>query len=643
MKSQKPLDEINIEALLDAGALQQFQDMISKMTGVAAWVFDPDGRPITQPTKFCSICGHIVQADDCGSRYCRELLSRDKQQSGNPYVGACPGGNLHYAYVPIRLQNRILATWMIGQAVGTDAERQAASCAADAQPVTRSMPDDRFHEIVGLVDAYSKQMIRHSYRAMLLSEELENIRDLNNRLIAENRFHNQVLMDTDEGIIILSSDHKHLVINPAAEKMIGWKADSLNGEIIKRIFKNRETFFRYSARNSRRFIPICIEAEDGSERQLSLRVSAMKNADGAIEGTMIHLQSIRFNQENLEQIIYISNHDALTGLFNRGYIERQMQELDEEERMPISVLMGDVNGLKFTNDVFGHYAGDHLLFLVSEAIRKNCREAHVAARWGGDEFVVLMPNTDEDAACAIAERIHGECLQYQADKLIVSISFGCATKKTGGKRMREYLIKAEDLMYKHKTTDSILFKTAMAEKIKARLLDSGYKTVNEINALEELCRRVAPCFYLSEKETEELGFLARVHDYGMIAINSYLLEKPSGLTDEEWKEIKKHSETGYRILNTVMNRPEIGELVLTHHEYWNGNGYPMGLSQKRIPWLSRIFSVIDAYTAMTSERPYRGAYSSKEAVDRLIGEKGAQFDPQAIDTFVSYIANARNP
>jgi HD-GYP domain-containing protein (c-di-GMP phosphodiesterase class II) len=142
---------------------------------------------------------------------------------------------------------------------------------------------------------------------------------------------------------------------------------------------------------------------------------------------------------------------------------------------------------------------------------------------------------------------------------------------------------------------------------------------------------------LTENQLDELELVAMLHDIGKISIDKNILTKTDKLTDEELREIKKHPEVGYRICNSTSGLSHIAEYILCHHEYWNGCGYPLGLSRSDIPLISRIVSVVDAYDAMTKDRAYRKAMSHTEAVEEIIRNKGTQFDPEIADIFINRV------
>lgn len=343
-------------------------------------------------------------------------------------------------------------------------------------------------------------------------------------------------------------------------------------------------------------------------------------------------------QKQMEQKLqYLSYHDQLTGLYNRRFFKEELKRLDVERNLPLSIVMGDVNGLKLINDSFGHIIGDELLKKVAEVIRKGCREADIIARLGGDEFVILLPKTDTYETEQIVKRIKAIALKQKVNSVNVSISFGYEAKKNKEEKVRDVLKKAEDHMYKKKLFES--------PSMRGKTINAIIRTLHEKNKREEqhsfrtseLCKNMGKALCLSENEIEELRTAGLLHDIGKIAIEENILNKQDRLTDEEFEEIKRHPEIGYRILSTVNDMLEISEYVLAHHERWNGTGYPKGLKEEEIPLQSRIISIADSYDAMTSERSYRSALAEEVAIQELQTNSGTQFDPELVRVFVEKV------
>jgi diguanylate cyclase (GGDEF)-like protein len=338
-----------------------------------------------------------------------------------------------------------------------------------------------------------------------------------------------------------------------------------------------------------------------------------------------------------EEVIYLSYHDQLTGLYNRRYFEEELIRLDVEKNLPLTIVMADMNGLKLINDSLGHSMGDRLIKKVSEVITKGCRKDDIVARLGGDEFVILLPKTDSNETKKIIKRIENIALEEKVGSVNISISFGYESKTSIEEKIEEVLKKAEDCMYKKKLFDSPNMKGKTINLIISNLQEKNKREEEHYRRVSELCKSIGEALDLSDIDIEELKTFGLLHDIGKIAIDNNTLDKHGKLTNEEWEEIKRHPEIGYRILSTVNETSEIAEYVLAHHERWDGSGYPKGLRGTEIPFQSRIIAIADAYDAMTSERNYRNALSKEEVIEELQKNSGTQFDPELVRIFIEKV------
>lgn len=350
-------------------------------------------------------------------------------------------------------------------------------------------------------------------------------------------------------------------------------------------------------------------------------------------------RDIRERKEMENKLEYLSYHDQLTGLYNRRFFEKELERLDVEKNLPLTIVMADVNGLKLINDSFGHAAGDELLEKVSEVIKKGCRSNDIIARLGGDEFVILLPKTDIYETEQIVKNINALALKETVSAVNISISFGYGTKKKEGEKIEEILKKAEDYMYKKKLFESPSMRGKTIGAIISTLHEKNKREEEHSHRVSMLCQDMGHALGLTETETEELKTIGLLHDIGKIAIEENILNKREELTEDEWQEIKRHPEIGYRILNTVNDMLEIAEYVLYHHERWDGKGYPKGLKGEEIPLQSRIITIVDAYDAMTSQRSYRNALQEEIAIEELKINSGTQFDPELVRIFIEKVLN----
>ncbi len=351
------------------------------------------------------------------------------------------------------------------------------------------------------------------------------------------------------------------------------------------------------------------------------------------------LRDMTVKKELEERLEYLCYNDQLTGLYNRRYYEEELKSLDIKENYPLTIVLGDVNGLKLINDSFGHVVGDELIKKSAQIIKNGCRSQDVVIRLGGDEFVILLPKTDTYEAEKIVENINNLAKKEKIQGLDISISFGYETKCHEDEMIQEIFIKAEDYMYKRKLFES--------SNMRGKTIDTIINTLNEKNKREEqhsvrvaeLCELMGKNIGLPKRKIQELKNAGLLHDIGKIAIEENILNKPGRLTEDEYNEIKRHPEIGYRILSTVNEMSEIAKYVLSHHEMWNGEGYPKGIKDIDIPFESRIISIVDAYDAMTSERPYRKALSEEFAIEELKRNSGIQFDPELVNLFIEKVLN----
>jgi diguanylate cyclase (GGDEF) domain len=349
-------------------------------------------------------------------------------------------------------------------------------------------------------------------------------------------------------------------------------------------------------------------------------------------------ESVFGDQEKFEEeIAYLSFHDKLTGLYNRAYFERKIKEYDRERYYPVSIIMGDANGLKMTNDIFGHAQGDAVLTSIANILSLACRDNDIVARYGGDEFVVLMPNTPLEEAARVSKNILRLCSSQDNDKNNVSISLGYACKERVTESMNETLNVAEDFMYRHKLLESRSYRSSVISSLKKMLFEKSFETEEHAMRLTGLCAETGQLLGLSQSELNDLELFSMLHDIGKIGVKDQILLKPGKLTDEEWIEMRKHSDIGYRIAQSAPELSHIADYILCHHEHYDGTGYPQGLKGEQIPLLSRILAVADTYDAMVNDRYYRKALSSEAAIAELKKCSGTQFDPRVVDAFLKIL------
>ncbi|SKA79349.1 PAS domain S-box-containing protein/diguanylate cyclase (GGDEF) domain-containing protein [Caloramator quimbayensis] len=340
-----------------------------------------------------------------------------------------------------------------------------------------------------------------------------------------------------------------------------------------------------------------------------------------------------------KKLEYFSFHDSLTKLYNYSYFYSQMNNYSKEEALPLSIIMADVNGLKLVNDTMGHAYGDKLLKSFANILLLCKRKEDTAIRLGGDEFVLIMPNTNKSEAIKVLNNINKEIESYNEkldEKILrLSIATGLAIKKDLNKTVEDVLKQADDNMYKNKLLDKTSSKNHILNVLIAALGEKDYITKGHTERVSKLCRKMIKKLDIDYSKLNNLMLLSDVHDLGKVAIPDNILNKPEPLTDEEWNIMKSHCEKGYKIALSTPELAGIADLILKHHERWDGKGYPLGIMGDEIPIECRILSIVDSYDAMTSKRPYNNPKTHKEALEEIKRCSGTQFDPELAEIFVS--------
>jgi diguanylate cyclase (GGDEF)-like protein/putative nucleotidyltransferase with HDIG domain len=342
-------------------------------------------------------------------------------------------------------------------------------------------------------------------------------------------------------------------------------------------------------------------------------------------------------QKREEEISYLSIHDTLTGLHNRRYFEECLQNVDTAEMLPICIIMGDANGLKMANDVFGHFEGDKLLRLIGEIFKSSCKEDNIVARIGGDEFAIIMPKTHFGKAARVVEVIKEKCKNESKRLIQPSVALGLAEKKDFSQSLIDSYKVAEDRMYNNKLIESKSTRSSIIASLRKTLEEKTHETEEHCSRLKNLMMEIARELGLSEVQLYEFELLGILHDIGKVAIPDQILEKQSELNSDEWRIMRNHSEIGYRIAASTPELISIAEPILCHHERWDGMGYPQGLSGEQIPLSSRVLSIVDAFDAMVHDRPYRKALPRSCAEEEIRKNSGTQFDPKIAEVFLNIL------
>lgn len=340
------------------------------------------------------------------------------------------------------------------------------------------------------------------------------------------------------------------------------------------------------------------------------------------------------------KLIYMGTMDYLTGLYNRSYFEQAKKEIVMNSKKSIGLVICDIDGLKLINDTLGHIVGDLALKKTGNIINECFPRDSIAARIGGDEFGILVFDVNAEAlekACNMV-CFKGQQLNMLNLGIYLSISTGFAlTQAPLESEFEKLFTQADNDMYRNKLLRSKSVKNAIVKTLMKAMEERDFITEGHANRMEKVVLIISKNLGLKESMINEVRLLAQFHDLGKVGVPDNVLQKPGRLTQEEKNIMQMHSIIGQRIANASAELEHIADLILKHHEKWDGTGYPLGIKGKSIPLECRILAIADAYDAMTNDRPYRKALPVSEAIEEIKKCSGTQFDPELASLFIELI------
>ena len=339
-----------------------------------------------------------------------------------------------------------------------------------------------------------------------------------------------------------------------------------------------------------------------------------------------------------QELLYKTYHDELTGLYNRVYFSEILEEI-QSKPLPLSIIVADLNCLKITNDTFGHEAGDKLIINMAKLIQSNIEEGHIACRIGGDEMIVIMPETDARKSLDILAKIKQATISSKEEPIRPLVALGAATKINEDESFSRLFKRAEEKMYENKMDESEYTYDKVIGSFKKAILENEYESLEHYDRLKALCLELGYAMNLDKEDLDALALLSDLHDIGKAGLDKEILLKDGPLTHDEWEKIKRHPELGFKIVSSSVKFSHVGKGILAHHEHWDGKGYPQGLKGEEIPLIARIFAVVEAYDVMTHKRPYKKTFTKNEAILELKNCSGTQFDSRVAEVFINMIDN----
>ena len=406
-----------------------------------------------------------------------------------------------------------------------------------------------------------------------------------------------------------------------------------------------------------RLEPVILEACGEKIGTLWLLKPAVDNeGPDLVQAVGAQLATAIDNTRRYEEVLRLAERDPLTGLYNhRGIHQRLAIEGRRAQQRggELSLVMIDLDDFKLLNDTYGHPAGDRVLSQVSDTIRSVLRHTDLAGRVGGDEMMLVLPDTDRDGAVQMAQRLR-ETLSaepFVADKgrkIPLRLSLGIATYPHDADTLTGLVGVADAGLYasKQRGGDTVTepgappappVESVGLHGIAGRLMDivgaRDHYTRRHSDQVAMHALKLGEALGLPDASLDTLKLAAMLHDVGKLAVGPRVLRKPAALTDDEERSVRRHIDMSESIIRDLPRVAEVLEAVHSHHERYDGAGYPSGLFGEDIPLLGRILAVADAYAAMTVDRPYRAKLSADQARLELLKVAGSQLDPELVGRF----------
>lgn len=380
---------------------------------------------------------------------------------------------------------------------------------------------------------------------------------------------------------------------------------------------------------------------------------------------------VKIEGEHIKVLEDLVNNDGLTGLYNHRYFQEELKDkiiLAGKTNEPVSMIFFDIDYFKHYNDLYGHQEGDKVLKRIGVIVKEVVREKDIAARYGGEEFAVIMPNTVEEEAVKIAdtlrkaiekEEFYGEENQPNGR---ITVSIGVSIYPDKAKNELELIKSSDDALYRAKffNKNRVESYISVLEELEKEMDEADNELVTSIKALISVInakdrytyghservvlysKLIACKLNLNKRDRDTLVYASYIHDIGKVNVPKEILIKKMPLTNEEWELLKQHSVDGAEMIKSVKSLQDTIPIVLSHHERYDGKGYPFKLKGEEIPYLARILCVVDSFDAMTSNRPYNKRKTYEEAVIELKRCSGTQFDPFIVDKFSEIIIESNN-
>lgn len=424
--------------------------------------------------------------------------------------------------------------------------------------------------------------------------------------------------------------------NKAFEKFVGRDELNLLGEKYKENCLEKELVLEIANKdgnNLKKKNKRLYEIQYENNKVMKVEKFPLKDSEGKIIGVVGLSEDISEDKKFQNKIIEESYKDKTTGLYNRNYFEKIAVEIDKNFNGKLILIMGDSDALKLVNDSLGHLEGDRYLRDLSRIILEVVNKRGDVIRWGGDEFIILIPNATIEDAKEVTERINYLCRNNDSSPIPISLSMGYSYREENNKTLDKMIEEAENEVYKEKLIKSEKTKKRLFEYIQKSLMEKCCESEEVRKRKHILIQKICEELNLTKKEIEDIQLASDLCSIGMIAIPDNIAKKNiDELTDKEIEILKTHPDKGYRIVKSYPEIAKVSKIILTHHEDYNGKGYPLGLAGEDIPLGARIIEDYNYYLKFDNK------ITKKDIEIKIKSQSYEKYDPKLVKVFLKVIS-----